>query len=486
MEADFLMHAIPGSEAVGMVMTSADLTLLTLTEVGDTIRNGGTSSLAITKAQLHLISDLDPDLHAYSQVMEASALEQAKTADEELAAGCHRGPLHGVPIAVKDLCWVEGQRTRAGTLVHQNFIPDEDATVVRRLKQAGAIIIGMTQMTEGAYSDYHPAITPPVNPWNGDYWAGISSSGSAVATAAGLCFGAIASDTGGSIRWPSAANGVTGLKPTWGRVSRHGVFDLAPSLDHIGTIARSAIDAGVMLGAIAGSDPKDPTAAAQPVPDFCSASRSGIDGLRIGFDPRLNSEDVEPQTRAALAAATAVFSDLGAHMVEITFPDVRQMIADWVPNCAAEAAVVHERYFAKNRALYGPILAGVIEMGKAVSEAEYQQILLRRAIFRAEVEVLCATVDLILTPVQPFAPLTLAAIATLGEQPDLIARLQRFTCPLDMSGHPALTFPAGIAKDGMPIGLQLLAGHFRELTLVRAGAAFQGRTAWHQRHPRIS
>ncbi len=139
MEADFLMHAIPGSEAVGMVMTSADLTLLTLTEVGDTIRNGGTSSLAITKAQLHLISDLDPDLHAYSQVMEASALEQAKTADEELAAGCYRGPLHGVPIAVKDLCWVEGQRTRAGTLVHQNFIPDEDATVVRRLKQAGAI-----------------------------------------------------------------------------------------------------------------------------------------------------------------------------------------------------------------------------------------------------------------------------------------------------------------------------------------------------------
>ncbi|WP_425988704.1 amidase [Ensifer sp. R-19] len=422
-------------------------------------------------------------MFAYAQVMDTSALEQAKVADEEIAAGRHRGPLHGVPVAVKDLCWVEGVPSRAGTLVHHDFIPDENATVVRRLRQAGAIIIGKTQMTEGAYSDYHPAITPSVNPWNADYWTGISSSGSAVAAAAGLCFGAIASDTGGSIRWPSAANGVTGLKPTWGRVSRHGVFDLAPSLDHIGTIARSAVDAGIILAAIAGADPKDPTAAAQPVPDFASASRGGIGGLRIGLDPRWNSEDVEPQTQAALDDAAVVFSDLGALMVEIKFPDVGQAVSDWVPNCAVEAAAVHARDFAENRNLYGPILAGVIEMGRTVSEAEYQQILLRRAIFRREVEALFAAVDLILTPVQPFAPLTLASLATLGEQPDLIARLQRYTCPLDMSGHPALTFPAGFARDGMPIGVQLLAGQFQELTLVRAVAAFQEHTTWHQRHP---
>ncbi|QRY70988.1 amidase (plasmid) [Ensifer sp. PDNC004] len=466
-----------------MTIVSDEFSLLTLTEIADKIKNGSVSSLAVTEAQLRRIARLEPDLHAYAQVMETSALEQAKAADKEIAAGGHRGPLHGVPIAVKDLCWIEGVPTRAGTLVHGNFVPGEDATVVRRLRQAGAIIVGKTQMTEGAYSDYHPAIAPSVNPWHADYWAGISSSGSAVATAAGLCFGAIASDTGGSIRWPAAANGVTGLKPTWGRVSRHGVFDLAPSLDHIGTIARSAMDAGILLAAIAGSDPKDPTAAAQAVPDFASASPSSIGGLRIGFDPRWNSEDVEPQTQAALAAASDVFTALGAHMVEIRFPDVSQAVADWVPNCAVEAAAVHERDFAANRDLYGPILAGVIEMGKAVSEAVYQQILLRRTIFRRDVEARFASVDMILTPVQPFAPLTLATIATLGEQPDLIARLQRYTCPLDMSGHPALTFPAGIAKDGMPIGLQLLAGQFQELTLVRAGAAFQGHTAWHKRHP---
>lgn len=466
-----------------MAIASDDFALLGLTDITERIRRGDVSSLAITEAQLRRITRLEPDLHAYAQVMHTSALEQAKLEDQEIAGGRHRGALHGIPIAVKDLCWVEGVPSRAGTRVHHDFIPDEDATVVRRLRQAGAIIIGKTQMTEGAYSDYHPSVTPSVNPWNADYWTGISSSGSAVATAAGLCFGTIASDTGGSIRWPSAANGVTGLKPTWGRVSRHGVFDLAPSLDHIGTIARSAMDAGIILAAIAGSDPKDPTAAAQPAPDFTSASRDGIAGLRIGFDPRWNSEDVEPQTQAALATAAAVFSDLGALMIEIKFPDVRQAVSDWVPNCAAEAAVVHERDFAANRALYGPILAGVIEMGRTVSVAEYQRILLRRAIFREDVEALFATVDLILTPVQPFDPLTLAAVATLGEQPDLIARLQRYTCPFDMSGHPALTFPAGIAKDEMPIGLQLLAGHFQELTLVRAGAAFQQHTAWHQRHP---
>ncbi|WP_309239097.1 amidase [Ensifer sp. ENS12] len=309
----------------------------------------------MTEAQLSRIARWEPELHAYAQVMDTSALEQAKVADEEIAAGRHRGPLHGVPVAVKDLCWVEGVPSRAGTLVHHDFIPDENATVVRRLRQAGAIIIGKTQMTEGAYSDYHPAITPSVNPWNADYWTGISSSGSAVAAAAGLCFGAIASDTGGSIRWPSAANGVTGLKPTWGRVSRHGVFDLAPSLDHIGTIARSAVDAGIILAAIAGADPKDPTAAAQPVPDFASASRGGIGGLRIGLDPRWNSEDVEPQTQAALDDAAVVFSDLGALMVEIKFPDVGQAVSDWVPNCAVEAAAVHARDFAENRNLYGPM-----------------------------------------------------------------------------------------------------------------------------------
>lgn len=456
---------------------------LGLTEIGQAIKGRSVSSYAVTEFLLQRIALLDSDLRSYVRVLEEGALAQARTADAEIASGRHRGPLHGVPIAVKDLCWMKGVPTAAGTVVHRDFVPTGDATVVRRLREAGAVLIGKTQLTEGAYSDYHPEIVPPKNPWNGDYWAGISSSGSAVATAAGLCFGAIASDTGGSIRWPAAANGVTGLKPTWGRVSRHGVFELAASLDHVGAIARSTVDAGAILAAIAGADPLDPTAACEDVPDFLTAAHVGVTGMRIGIDGHWNDDGVDAETRAALIAAATVLAGLGAQLVPIKFPDTTQIVRDWVANCAVEAAVAHETAYARHGDQFGPILASVIDAGRSISGTDYQKILLRRAAFRGRVQTLFGTVDLVLTPAHPFPPLTLAAISTLGEQPDLIARLQRYTCPFDMSGHPTLSLPAGFAQDGMPIGLQLVAGHMQETALVRAGAAFQQETAWHRRHP---
>ncbi len=461
----------------------ADLAYLDLMEVGALVQSKAVTSMEVVKAQLQRIMLLDSTLHSYVCVLEASALAQADAADKEISSGCYRGPLHGVPIAIKDLCWIKGVPTAAGTAIYKDFIPAEDATVVRRLREAGAVLIGKTQLTEGAYSDYHPSIVPPRNPWNASYWTGISSSGSGVATAAGLCYGAIASDTGGSIRWPSAANGVTGLKPTWGRVSRHGVFELAASLDHVGTMARSAVDAGVMLATIAGGDPYDPTASGSLVPDYLGAAGIGVDGLRIGVDASWNSGDVDVETQEALATAITVFTDLGAHIVPVHFPDVTQIVADWIPNCAVEAAVAHERGYAAHREQYGAILASVIAAGQAISGTQYQKILLRRATFRGQVEALFHSIDLLLTPVQPFAPLTLATIATLGEQADLIAKLQRYTCPFDMSGHPTLSFPGGFAQDGMPIGLQLVAGQFQEALLLRAGAAYQTVTTWHRKHP---
>lgn len=462
-----------------------DLAFLDLMEVGALLEARAVSSRTVVEAQLRRIAVLDRDLHSYVRVLDTAALAQAEAVDEEIAAGRYRGPLHGVPIAIKDLCWIEGVPTAAGTTVYRDFVPAEDATVVRRLKAAGAVLVGKTQLTEGAYSDHHPSVIPPRNPWNRDYWTGISSSGSAVATAAGLCFGAIASDTGGSIRWPCAANGTTGIKPTWGRVSRHGVFELAASLDHVGTIARSVADAAAMLAAIAGPDPCDPTASNDPVPDYVAATQVGASRLRIGIDARWNSRDVDPETQAALAAAAAIFAELGAEIVPITFPDVGQIVADWVPNCAVEAAVAHEGTYAAHKEEYGPILASVIKAGQAVSGTDYQKVLLRRVAFRGRVETLFRSIDLLLTPVQPFAPLTLAAITTLGERPDLIAALQRYTCPFDMSGHPTLSFPGGFTGEGMPIGLQLVAGHFQEAMLVRAGAALQDVTTWHNRHPSL-
>lgn len=464
-----------------MTKKADELAMRELTEIGSLIAARTVTSRKVTEAQLERIAALDRDLRAYAQVLEATALAQADAADSEIASGRLRGPLHGVPIAVKDLCWIKDLPTAAGTAVYKDFVSSEDATVVHRLKEAGAVLIGKTQLTEGAYSDYHPSIQPVVNPWNSEYWAGISSSGSAVATAAGLCYGAIASDTGGSIRWPSAANGVTGIKPTWGRVSRHGVFELAASLDHVGAIARSAADTGVILSVIAGSDPRDPTTATIAVPSYAASSQEK--GLRIGIDPRWNSDGVEDETRAALSAAAEIFSSLDAEIIEIEFPDVVQIIQDWAPNCAVEAAVAHEASYTSRKEMYGPILASVIEAGKKLSGTDYQKILVRRRIFRGLVESLFSYVDVVLTPVQPFAPLTLKRIAVLGEQPELIAQLQRYTCPFDMSGHPTLTFPAGMTRDGMPVGLQLIAGHFQETTLLRAGMAYQAATAWHRTHP---
>lgn len=237
---------------MSITMTN-DQHYLELTELAALIRTGELSPVAVTRAMLDRIADLDGALHSYALVMADSAIADAKVAETEIAACRYRGLLHGVPIGVKDLFWTKGVPTAAGMAIYKDHRPAEDATAVRRLREAGAVLLGKLQMTEGAYSDYHPSVTPPKNPWNPDYWPGISSSGPGVATAAGLCFGSLASDTGGSIRWPSAANGLTGLKPTWGRVSRHGVFALAPTLDHVGTMARSAADAGAILSIIAGA-----------------------------------------------------------------------------------------------------------------------------------------------------------------------------------------------------------------------------------------
>ncbi|WP_249119753.1 amidase [Bradyrhizobium sp. AUGA SZCCT0158] len=466
-----------------MDIATADLHYLELTQIAARIRTRRISSPEVTRAHLDRIAALDGELASYVQVMADAAMAQAETAHAEIAAGRYRGPLHGVPIALKDLFWTKGVPTAAGTAVHRDFRPDQDASVVRRLKEAGAVVLGKLQLTEGAYSDHHPSVTPPKNPWNADYWPGISSSGSAVATAAGLCYGSLASDTGGSIRWPCAANGLTGLKPSWGRVSRHGVFELAATLDHVGTIARSAADAGAMLGVIAGPDRADPTAVPAPVPDYLAAAEQDVRALRIGFDAKWSIDGVDLATQRVLWEAMEVMRAQGADLVDLQFPDVKQAVADWVPNCAVEAAVAHEATYPARKHEYGPVLASVIETGRAQSGLDYQKILLRRLELRGRITSLFETVDVLLIPVHPFPPLTLAMIKTLGEQPDLIARLQEYTCPFNMTGHPTITLPGGFSASGLPIAFQLVAAHLDEATLIRAGAAFQRSTSWHRRHP---
>lgn len=459
----------------------ADPPYLELTELAVLIRTREISPVAATRAQLDRIAALDGALHSYALVTADSAMAQAEAAEADIAAGRYRGPLHGVPVAVEDVFWAEGVPTAAGTAIHRDHRPAEDATAVRRLKEAGAVLLGKLQMTEGACSDHHPTVTPPRTPWSADHRPDISSSGPGVAIAAGLCYGALASDTGGSIRWPSAANGLTGLKPSWGRISRHGVFALAPTLDHVGPMARSTADIAVMLGAVAGADPADPTALLAPVPYCLTTMGLGVKGLHIGVDPAWNGDGVDAATLAVLADAAAVFRGLGAETVDVRCPDVTQPVADWSAACAVEAAVTHADTYPARRDEYGPVLAAVIEAGRALSGVDHQRILLRRQDLRGRFAALFGAVDMLLTPVHP----SLAMIRTPGGQPERIAGLQRYTCPFNLTGQPTITLPGGVSDAGLPIGFQLVAAHLGEMTLLRAGAAFQAVTNWHRRHPTL-
>jgi len=463
----------------------SDLHYLELTELSRRIHAREISPVEATKAQLTRIEKLDGRLRSYAHMMGEAALVQARAAEAEIMRGDIRGPLHGVPIAVKDLCWTQGVPTAAGTTIHRDFRPTEDATVVRKLYAAGAIVLGKLQLTEGAWAEHHPQIPAPVNPWNTAHWSGASSSGSGVATAAGLCYGSLGSDTGGSIRFPSAANGVTGLKPTWGRVSRHGVFELAATLDHIGPMARSAADCGAILGVIAGCDPNDPTAALDPVPNYLAGMTRGLRGQRVGVDHAWNGNGVDGITTDAMAAAVRTLRELGAEIREVTFPDATQIVADWFPLCSVQTAVAHEATYPARKSEYGPALASFIDPGWSLSGIDYQKIILRRAGFRGSVAALFQDIDLLLVPAQSVASPTIAQFASFGDDAGFLNGLVRYTMPFNMTGSPTITLPCGFTDAGTPLAFQLVGRHLEEDLLVRAGYAWQTATDWHRKHPAL-
>ena len=466
-------------------MSSNDLHYLDLVDVAQRIKAGALSPVSLTESMLQRIDRLDGGLKSYATVTADVARKQAREAEAEIKRGAYRGPLHGVPIAVKDLCYTTGIPTAAGMAIHKDFRPNHDATVVTRFADAGAVLLGKLQLTEGAFADHHPSIPPPVNPWHKDHWSGASSSGSGVATAAGLCFASLGSDTGGSIRFPSAANGVTGLKPTWGRVSRHGVFALAESLDHVGPMTRSAADAAAVLGAIAGADPNDPTALQEPVPNYLAGLGRGIRGVRIGVDRGFNTTGVDKDMVQVVEEAIAVLADLGADICETRFPSPDRVVKDWLPLCAVETAVAHEATFPKHADRYGPALRGLIEAGRALSGLDLTKILLGRAAFRGEVNAFFQGVDLLAIPAQYAASPTTATMATLGEDPKALEMLLRFTSPFDVTGSPTITLPGGFTAKGLPVAFQLVSRPLEEDLLLRAGHAFQLATDWHKRRPPV-
>jgi amidase len=454
-----------------------------LVRLAERIRRRELSPVEVTQAMLHRIAKLNGTYLGYGTVLAERAMAQARQVEAEIGKGISRGPLHGVPVAVKDLCYTSFAPTAGGTTMFKDWTPGFTATVVERLEKGGAILLGKLKMTEGAYTSQHPNDQAPLNPWNPAYWVGSSSTGSGVATAAGLCFGSLGSDTGGSIRFPSATCNLTGIKPTWGRVSRHGVFALADSMDHIGPMTRSAADAAAMLGVIAGADPDDPTAIQDPVPDYLAEIGRNVRGLRVGIDRRYITESVDAQVVAAVHEAERVLLALGVTVREVAFPSTEKLLRGWIPLCAVETAIAHKQHFPMRSAEYGPALAQLIELGHKVGSLELGEIFHERLIFTGGLAAVFEEFDLLLMPTMPVPVPSLVRMSEYGQDDSVLLNMLKFTAPFDFAGNPTITLPAGFDTDGMPLSVQLVAPRAAEALLCRAGHAFQQITDWHTRHP---
>lgn len=464
---------------------SSPLYYETLSTLARRIENREVSSVEATQSVLDRIERLDGHLKSYATVLGEDALEEARRADEEIARGNYRGPLHGIPIAVKDLCFTKGIRTMGGLKVLADHIPDYDATVVERFRSAGAVLLGKLNLTEGAMAGYNPDFDAPVNPWDKDRWTGVSSSGSGVATAAGLCFASLGSDTGGSIRFPSACCGIVGLKPTWGRVSRYGVLDLAQSLDHVGPMTRSVKDAAIVFEAIAGHDSNDPTSLYDTVPKMLEPIEEGVQGLRVGLDKGYVTDGVDPQVSAAVLDAVTVLESLGAIVVEFEFPSVADIGGVWNTLCASEALAAHEETYPSRADDYGAWFRDFLELGASVTGSDYAKAHHIRSRFNGALAGVFRDVDVIACPAMPTLPMPITKEILYGGMRSGRSDFMRFTGPFDFSGSPSINLPCGLSEEGLPLSLQLVGKHLSEDLLCRAGHAYETATEWHHLHPEI-
>jgi amidase len=479
-------------------MSQQPLHYETLSAVAKQIAAGELDSVQVTQAMLARIDALEPKLHSYITVMGEYALDRARAADALRDQGGKLGALHGVPIAVKDLCRKAGFPTTGGHSFRKNLVSDSDATVVARLEAAGAILLGKLSTTEGAMVGYHRNFQVPRNPWGEfDRWPGVSSGGSGVATAAGLCFACLGTDTGGSIRFPSAVNGIVGLKPTWGRVSRHDVLDLGPTLDHIGPMTRSVRDAARVLGVIAGHDTSDPTSLSNPVPDYESEMEQGVSGLRIGWDETFATRDVEPHVADAVRAAVTSIANLGAEIVEIEVPSSGEDEGPtWETITSAEAAAVHEATFPSRADEYGAYFREFLSAGREVTSVRLAQAIFARKRAAGLVAPVFNTIDLLVCPTlasesfrynpeDAYTGIDPETGVLAGVPVEFFIRSDRFITVWNYNGYPTLSLPCGFSPDGIPLSLQLIGKPLGESALCRAGYAYEQAHNFHLQHPAI-
>jgi aspartyl-tRNA(Asn)/glutamyl-tRNA(Gln) amidotransferase subunit A len=452
------------------------------------IREGKVSPVEATQECLGRIGRLDGKLRAFITVDEARALETARRLEGEQRRGASRGPLHGVPLAFKDLCFIRGFPTSCGTKTSEYFIAEQDCTAVARLTAAGAVTLGKLNMTElamGPFGDnaHHGHAQ---NPWRPGHCSGGSSSGSGVAVAAGLALGALGSDTGGSIRLPAAACGIVGLKPTYGRVSRAGAMPLSWSNDHVGPMARTVRDCALLLQVVAGRDPLDATSSPQPVPEYLAALSGVIRGLRVGVPENFYFQGVHPEMEAALRKAAEVIGQLGARVSEIRLPDPQTMSDVCLIVSRSEGSTIHARLLRERPHEVQPVVRARLELGLQIPAYDYLQALrLRARLTRAFITEVFAQVDVLVAPVIP-EPAPSLAYATEGPVHELVARQGRFsrlTRPFNGLGLPALSVPCGFSAEGLPLAFQIVGRAFDEATVLRVGDAYQRATDWHTRLP---
>jgi aspartyl-tRNA(Asn)/glutamyl-tRNA(Gln) amidotransferase subunit A len=478
------VFVVPAQRGSVSNQTPDDVAALSLLDASELLRGRKVSPVELTKACLGRIDRLNPVLNAFITVTADQALADAKAAESDIARGRRRGPLHGIPIALKDLFDTAGVKTTAASAVFADRVPSQDAEVVRRLKQAGAVLVGKTNMHEFAYGDTSAQshFGPVRNPWDRQRISGGSSGGSGAAVAARLCYGALGSDTGGSIRQPSAYCGIVGLKPTYGLVSTTGVVPLSWSLDHVGPMTRTVADCAVLLQAIAGYDPRDTNSVNAVPPDYTKALGQKVSAYRLGTPRAVFYEGLDPEIEHAVNDALQVLRRLTVSTRDVELPKYERL-----PVVGAEAYAFHSPYFTKTPELYKTPTKQRIEGGSRISASEYIDGKRELDRLRRAVADVFSTVDLLVTPTAPILPQTVeeALKDPVVPQPGGVAPSLRNTQPFDIYGLPTISIPCGFSRSGLPIGLQISGPNLGEPQVLALAHAFEQATEWHRRAPGV-
>lgn len=451
-----------------------------LSRLSDAIQKKHLSPVDITRKLIKRIEKVNPKVNAYITVLEEQALEDAQKAEQDMMAGHWKGQLHGIPISLKDVIYTKDIKTTMGSQLYKNFIPDYDATVVDRLKQSGAIIIGKLNTHEFAYgpSGDRSCFGPVRNPYDLSKMSGGSSSGSAAALASLLCFGALGTDTGGSIRIPSSMCGVVGMKPTFGRISKYGVYPLSPTLDHIGPMTRTVRDNAILLNALAGYDHRDPYSIKTASEDFTLLLNKGIKGSIIGIPSTFYFEKIEPEVEKQLSKALEVFKSLGAEICSIDIQQLHQISLAQQIIIKHEAYAVHKKLIESHGELYDGEVKERLLTGALLETSEYAEAQQMKKFAIQEFNKAFTEVDVILTPTLPIEPSHIGQreVTIHGSVEHIHAMLSRFTGPTNLNGFPSLSIPGGFSSSGMPIGFQLIGKPFDEANLYRFAHSFEQET----------